>query len=123
RVVSRLDRHREDGAGPGIEDDRGRVLRVPLADGLAQDFLGVRLDRVIERQRHVLARYSRPVAGYVDDATRRILDDRLVPGLAGEVLVEPELDSGEPLVVDADVAEHLSADRMLRIRTPFLGKE
>ena len=39
------------------------------------------------------------------------------------MLVEPELDSGEALVVDADVAEHLSADRMLRIRTPFLGQE
>src|SRR5205814_1086651 len=56
-------------------------------------------------------------------ATTRILDDRLLARMAGQRVVELELEAGEPVPVDADVPEHLCADRALRIAPAFLGIE
>ena len=52
-----------------------------------------------------------------------VLDDRLAPGPARELLVERELEPREAVVVDARVAEHLRRDRALRIEAPLLRVE
>src|SRR5205823_4661712 len=49
--------------------------------------------------------------------------DRLLAGDAGELLIELELEAGEPVVVDACVAQHLRGDGRLRIRAPLLAVE
>src|SRR5438552_1755562 len=59
----------------------------------------------------------------VDDMTGRVLDDRLLAGMAGECAVEFQLEAREAVPVDADVAEHLGRHGPLRIAPPFLRIE
>ena len=122
-VVSRLDRHREDGPRARIEHDRAGALRVPLAHCRAQHLLGVRLDAVIEREKHVTTRSLGKLVLDVEDVAGRVLDDRLLARMACEEGVELELEAREPVPVDADVAEHLRRDRALRIVPLLFGIE
>src|SRR5581483_8595571 len=69
---------------------------------------------------------TRSLRGRADDVDRspeRVADDRLLTGTPRQVGVEPELEAGETLVVDAGVAEHLRRDRVLRVEPALLGVE
>ena len=116
-------RHRQHAARLRVEHDRRAVRRVPLRDRRAQHRLDLRLERVVERQEDVAPRPRRRRADDVDRAAERVPDDRLLAGVPGEVVLEPELEACEALVVDARVAEHLRRDRVLRVRAPLLGVE
>ena len=94
-----------------------------FAHRLAQHRLDLRLQRVVERQEDVAARLLRRRADHVDRAPERVADDRLLARAAAEVALEPELEPGEAVVVDARVAEHLCGDRVLRIAPPLLRVE
>ena len=78
---------------------------------------------MVDRQVDVAAVPLGRRADDVDRTAERILDDRLPAGRTGQRAVEPELEPGESVVVDAGVAEHLRGDRALRIRPPLLGRE
>ena len=78
---------------------------------------------MIERQRDVEPGHLGPVVADVDHVTARILDQRLMPGPSGELVVEPELEAREALVVDADIPQHLRAHGMLRVPATLVGDE
>ena len=123
RVEPGRGRHRQHRPRVRIEDDRGRALRMPLEDGRAQHVLGLRLDRVVDRQEDVV-----PVAlGHrvedVDDTADRILDHRLAARAAGQRLVALEFHAGEAVVVDACEADQLRGDRPERVEAALLGIE
>src|SRR2546430_10822409 len=59
--LPRLHRHREHGSRTWIEHDRTGALRVPSPHGLTQDFLGVRLDAVVDREERVVRSEERRV--------------------------------------------------------------
>ena len=123
RVVTRGLGHREHGPRLRVEHDRRPVLRAIPCDGLPQHLLRVRLDRVVERQVDVRAVALRLRLNRVDRLAGSVLDDPLATGPPGERLVEGELESREPVVVDARVAEHLRRQSALRIEAPFLRVE
>src|SRR5207248_5810056 len=85
--------------------------------------LDVGLDRVIEGQEDVATRALRSRADDVDRAAERIAHDRLLAGPSGEVVLEAELQTRQPLVVDARVSEHLRGDGVLRVAAPLLRVE
>src|SRR5439155_18713680 len=111
------------GARLRVEHDRRRALRAPLRHGLAQHLLGVRLDRVVEREEDGLARASRRDPVDLDRTPERVADDDLLAVPAAEARFERELEAGEPLVVDTGVAEHLRCDRVLRVASLLLAVE
>src|SRR6185295_18396840 len=85
--------------------------------------LDLRLERVVESEEDVPPRLFRRRADDVDRPPERVAHDRLLAGLASEVAIEPELQPGEAVVVDARVAEHLRPDGVLRVEAPLLGIE
>ena len=63
----------------------------------------------------------RPRLEDVDRRPARILDDRLLPGLAAQRLVVAELEPFEALVVDAGEADDLRRDALQRVDALLLG--
>ena len=92
-----------------------------MAHRPAQHGLGLCLDRVVDRQRDVLALPHRRRRDDVDRPAEGVLDDRLRAGLAGQPLVQLQLQAREPVVVDARVAEHLRRDGVLRVGAALLA--
>ena len=86
----------------------------------ADHALGLGLDRVVDREVDVAALALGRRADDVERAAEGILDDRLPARLAGELLVERELEAAEAVVVEARVAEQLRGDRPLRVGAPLL---
>ena len=115
RVVARLLRHAEDRARVRIEDDRRRVLRVPLAHRLLEHLLGVRLDVAVEREVDVAAVASRALLDRVDGLAERVPHLGRAARRPLQLLVQLELEPREAGVVRARVAEHRRRDRSLRI--------
>ncbi len=123
RVVARLLRHREDRARVRVEDDRRRVLRVPLVHRLLEHLLGVRLDVAVEREEDVAAVARRTLLHRVHGLAERVAHDRRASRRPLELLVQLELEARETRVVRARVAEHRRGDRPLRIDAPLVGLE
>src|SRR4029079_4866628 len=110
RVETRRGRHLPNGASGRVEDDRGRALRVPAEDGVAQDGLRVRLDRVVG-----VTVYVAPVAhGLRDDGVDRlargVFDDPLAAGPSSQLAVERELEAGQAAVVEDRRAADLPSE-------------
>src|SRR5437867_2122042 len=57
---------------------------------------------------------------HVDRAPGRVADDRLLPGMAGQLAVVLQLQPAEAAVVDARVTDHLGGDAALRVLPPLL---
>ena len=94
-----------------------------MSNGLLENRLGVRLDRVVEGREDVLALYLRRRADDVDRPAERVTHDRLGTRPAEEAAVVPILQPLEPLVVDTRIADHLRADRVLGVHAPLLRVE
>ena len=73
----------------------------------AQHLFGVRLDRVIDRQEEAVALLLGRGAQHVDRAPERVADDRLLAGLAGEIVVVLDLEAAHASVVGARETDHL----------------
>src|SRR6185503_8530527 len=119
----RRGRHGANGARRGVEHDRGRALRVPLRDRVAQHRLRVCLDRMVEREVDVAPVALRLGDDRVDRLARGVLDDALATGPPGELLVERELEAGQAVVVDARVPDQLRGERELRVEAALLRIE
>ena len=89
----------------------------------AQHGLGLRLDRVVDRERDALALARGRGLEDVDRLARRVPDHRLAPVLSGQDAFEPELEPGEPVVVRPRVADDLRRDVAERIDALLLVGE
>ena len=117
--------HGEDAAGARVEHDRGDRLRVPVPERLRDLLLHERLDAVVERELHRLARHR---LAHVQDARpvrvarRPVVDlrDRRQAVARAQLVVARELDAREAGAVDADDLGGQAAPRVgaprLRLR-------
>ena len=106
-----------------VEDDRRRVLRVPLLHRLLEHLLGVRLDVAVEREEDVTAVAGRALLDRVHGLAERVAHDRRAPRRPLELLVQLELEPRETGVVRARVAEHRRRHRPLRIDALLVRSE
>ena len=123
RVEAGHHRHREDLAVPRVEHDRGGRLRAPVRDRALEDALGVRLNRVVEREDDIVAVPGRHGLDDVDRAACRVADEALVAHAARQRTVQLQLEPGQTAVVEPRVAEHLGGDPALRVGTALLRAE
>ena len=122
-VEARCRRHREHLARARIHDDSRRRSRAPAANRVLENLLRIRLDLAVDGQANAPSGRLGLGLHDVERAPKRVLHDRLAPGLAGERALERVLESLQALVVEPRVAEHLRGDRTLRVVAKLLGIE
>ena len=122
-VEARGARHCQHLARDRVEHDRGGRLRVPLLHRVAQHRLGLRLDRVVDREDDALALPLRRSALDIEGRAVGRLDHRLAARVADQARIQRVLEPREPVIVDASKAEHVRRDRPLRVGTMLLAVE
>ena len=86
-----------------------------MVDRVPQHGLGLCLDRVVDRERHVQSLTGGGRVKNIDRAPGRISDDGLAARLPRELVLEPELEPGEAVIVGSRVAHDLRRNLVQRV--------
>ena len=114
---------REQRAAARVHDDRGGAARAPGLADLGEHLLGLVLDRLVERQRDVLARLLPARLAQLDRLAERVLGQAALAVAAVELAVERVLEAGEAAALGADAADQLRGEEVARVGAARLGDE